>query len=84
MDKKPDDIAAFAAIEALYHAFLTGFIPALVTRAGRVRRRRSCSARFAANKPPASCRACASWDWTRYRMPWPAPSITIFQTRSAA
>jgi hypothetical protein len=34
MAKEPDDIAAFTAIEALYHAFLTGFILTLVTRAG--------------------------------------------------
>jgi hypothetical protein len=32
--KEPDDVAAFTAIEALYHAFLTGFILTLVTRAG--------------------------------------------------
>ena len=34
MTGEPDDIAAFAAIKALYHAFLTGFILTPVTRAG--------------------------------------------------
>jgi hypothetical protein len=34
MSKEPDDTAAFTAIEALYHAYLTGFILTLVTRAG--------------------------------------------------
>ena len=27
MTREPDDIAAFTAIEAIYHAYLTGFIP---------------------------------------------------------
>ncbi len=34
MTKDEDDIAAFTAVEAIYHAFLTGFILTLVTRAG--------------------------------------------------
>ena len=33
MTKEPDDVAAFTAIEAIYHAYLTGFILTLVTRA---------------------------------------------------
>ena len=34
MTKEPDDLAAFDAIETLYHSYLTGFILTLVSRAG--------------------------------------------------
>ncbi|MEI7714117.1 MAG: hypothetical protein WCI94_21965 [Rhodospirillales bacterium] len=34
MTKEPDDLAAFTAIETLYHSYLTGFILTLVSRAG--------------------------------------------------
>ena len=37
MTREPDDLAAFDAIEALYHSYLTGFILTLVTRAGPVK-----------------------------------------------
>jgi len=53
---KGDDTAAYAAVATIYHAYLTGLILALVTRAGKAQAAEVVFAPFAGSSLPASCR----------------------------
>ena len=83
-EKIAGSTAGFKAVARLYNALMTGLVLTLVTRRDPESARGSASPIFAASISKNSCRACRSSASIGFRTRWPAPSITIFQTRSAA
>ena len=51
-----DDVAAYRAVELIYHSYLTGLILMLSSRAGPARPRRWCSAPSGVSNSPGSFR----------------------------
>jgi hypothetical protein len=79
-----DDEAAYAAIEALYHAYLTGLILMLVTRAGADKAAEVVFRTFRRQQLARFVPAFANSGSTTSRTPSPAPSITTCPISLAA